>query len=458
MIRRILKIFAFIIAGLGILGLAMVGPIDRSAISERPFYKEMMSRLDTLNPPVFPYESALTCGWEKINITPSNIMPMAGYSPRDRFDSVHDSLYARVLKVDNGSISVAFVNVDLLLFPTVLKQRINEKLDSVGTHPFLYLSATHTHNGAGGWESSIAGRIAFGSYHPEWVERIANEIVSAINSIELVPSTLSYWEADGSDLVQNRIDRENGATDGILRGMMIERSDNSRAILFTFSAHPTSIDKESRVLSADYPGAVIKALEATDTYDFGMFMAGMVGSHRFAWVPETGFEFIDKITPVLAERIDVKTIDSVSLVEAVAVPDIKAMHVPIEFGAAQPRISKNWKIRNWVVSALARPLQGEATYVAMGNIVLIGLPCDFSGEIFKLEKFADLARSAGKHVIITSFNGDYNGYITWDPHYETGTAEEVNATNWVGPGYGKYFAEIVRSLIVQDSAQNNGNN
>ena len=453
MIRRILKIFAFVIAALGILALAMVGPIDRSPVPDRPFYKEMMSRLDTLNPPSFRYDSALSCGWAKISITPSSPMPMAGYSPRDQFDSVHDSLFARVLLVDNGGISVAFVNVDLLLFPTILKRRINEKFDSLGTKPFLYLSATHTHNGIGGWESGIAGRLVFGTYHPEWVEKTANGIVSAINSIDLVPSSLSYWETDASNMVQNRIDRENGATDGILRGMVIERSDNSRAVLFTFSAHPTSIDKGSRALSADYPGAVIKALEATDTYDFGMFMAGMVGSHRFAWVPETDFEFIDMITPVLVKKINIKDADTTLFAEGVPVPDIKATHIPIEFGAAQPRISKNWKIRDWVVRALARPLQGEATYVEIGNIVFIGLPCDFSGEIFKRENFADVAKSAGKHVIITSFNGDYNGYITWDPHYETGTAEEVNATNWVGPGYGKYFAEIVRSLIVQDSSR-----
>jgi len=251
---------------------------------------------------------------------------------------------------------------------------------------------------------------------------------------------LSYWEADASDRVENRIDRENGETDGVIRGVRIMRNDSSTAILFTFSAHPTTIEKDSRALSADYPAAVIGRLE--ETYDFGMFMAGMVGSHRFAWVPQTGFEFIDSIAPQLVEIIGAANSDTL-----IADAEISLLHLPIEFGRAQPRISKNLKIRDWFVRLMSRPLQGEATVVEIGNILFIGLPCDFSGEIFKRENFAELGRANGKQVIITSFNGDYVGYITFDGHYENGTAQEVNAMNWVGPGYGSFFAEIIRFLI-----------
>jgi neutral ceramidase len=443
MAKRLVKVVAWIIGALGVLTIATIGRIDRSPVAERSFYKRMETRLDTTRPGVFPSRGALACGWARVNITPDATMPMAGYSPRDGFDAVHDSLYARILLVDNGSATVAFVNVDLLLFPALLKYRIEEKLDSIGDSPFLYLSATHTHNGIGGWDNTVAGRIAFGSFQQDWVEGTAAGIVSAITKIEPRSSQLNYWEADASDRVENRIDRENGETDGMIRGIRIVRADSTSAILFTFSAHPTAIEKDSRTLSADYPGAVISRLE--ETYDFGMFMAGMVGSHRFAWVPETGFEFIDAVGPELAEKIMTASSDS-----AINSPEIGLLHLPIEFGPAQPRISRNLKIRDWFVRMLAHPLKGEATVVEIGNILFIGLPCDFSGEIFARENFGELARVNGKRVIITSFNGDYNGYITFDAHYENGTAEEVNATNWVGPGYGSYFAGIVASLIGQE--------
>lgn len=442
MLSRLAKILAIIVVALGALAISVVGPIDRSPLHDKAFYKRMQERLDSIRVPVFPGRD-LRSGWARVNITPATPMPMAGYSPRDRFDSVHDSLYARILVIDNAGISIAFINVDLLLFPTRLKQRIDEKIDSLGSGPFLYLSATHTHNGVGGWDKSPAGRIAFGNYQDEWVENTATGIVRALGAIKARSSKLNYWEADASDRVQNRLDRELGETDGMIRGIQIKREDSLSAILFTFSAHPTSIDKDSYTLSADYPGAVIGRLE--ENYDFGMFMAGMVGSHRFAWVPETGFELIDLMTPVLIGHIDQAVKDS-----AIVTPEIRAMQVPIEFGPAQPRISENWKIRDWVMRLLARPLQGDATFVEIGNIIFIGLPCDFSGEIFRKEKMAEIAATAGKRVIITSFNGEYNGYITWDEYYEHSKAEEVNATNWVGPGYGEYFARIIEALITAD--------
>jgi len=440
MTKRILKVVAWIVGAISLLIMSVVGPIDRSPLSERAFYKRMQARLDTTRAVAFPPNDALATGWAKVNITPAASMPMAGYSPRDRFDAVHDSLYARILFVDNGSASVAFIDVDLLLFPTLLKDRIEEKLDSSGVHPFLYLSATHTHSGVGGWDSSMAGRIAFGTFHEAWIEKTAAGIVSAVTSVKALPSQINYWEADASDRVENRINRETGQTDGIIRGISILRSDSTKGIMFTFSAHPTNIERDSRALSADSPAAVIGKLE--ENYNFAVFMAGMVGSHRFAWVPQTGFDFIESIGSELAQRINVASRDSL-----IGRAQLNLLHLPIEFGSAQPRISKNLRIRDWFVRAMSYPLHGEATVVELGNILFIGLPCDFSGEIYQREGLADLARANGKHVIITSFNGDYVGYITFDGHYETGTAEEVNATNWVGPGYGAYFAEIIASLI-----------
>jgi hypothetical protein len=130
-------------------------------------------------------------------------------------------------------------------------------------------------------------------------------------------------------------------------------------------------------------------------------------------------------------------IDSVTLVSA---------HIPIEFGSSQLRITKGWKLRDWLFSWLVNPLQGELTYLQLGNIILIGTPCDFSGEIF-VNHIAEVAAEQNKKVIITSFNGDYVGYITEDEHYETLEKEEVMALNWVGPYYGNYFTEMINTLL-----------
>ena len=126
---------------------------------------------------------------------------------------------------------------------------------------------------------------------------------------------------------------------------------------------------------------------------------------------------------------------------------IQTAHVPINFGPAQLRLTKDLKLRNCVFSSMLDPLQGELTYVEMGNIILIGTPCDFSGEIFVTQKLAELAAAHNKQLIITSFNGDYAGYITEDTHYQQVEREEVMTMNWVGPHYGTYFTEMISVLV-----------
>ncbi len=442
--KKFLKWVGGIILFLLPLAISLVGPIDRSPLEDKSFYKEMMAELDTIKSVSHPAAHKLKVGWSEANITPHYPMPMAGYIPRPKFDGVHDSLYTRIVAIDNGSITCYFISADLLLFPPDLRDRINEKIAAEGwNHFFLYLSATHTHNGVGGWHSSLLGKVALGTYHEEWIEETAQLIVTKMEEAyhSRLESQLAYFENDVSDSVENRIAFEQGEIDGFVRGITIERRDSTKGVVFTFSAHATSIGKENLVLSGDYPAAVIKQLEAKGL-DFGMYMAGMVGSHRFKFVPERDFEAVEVEARIVTEKILSASVtkESDSLL-------IKTVDVPIQFGPSQLRIDKDWKVRDWAFRIFANRLQGQVTYLQLGELNFMGTPCDFSGELFTREKLGALAHRFNKKLIITSFNGDYVGYITYDPHYETLSKEEVMALNWVGPHYGAYFSTIVKRLL-----------
>jgi hypothetical protein len=77
------------------------------------------------------------------------------------------------------------------------------------------------------------------------------------------------------------------------------------------------------------------------------------------------------------------------------------------------------------------------------------MPCDFSGEILVREKLGQLAERQGEKLLITSFNGDYVGYITYDEYYGHSEQEEVMAMNWVGPFYGNYYTQVLKKVITQ---------
>lgn len=442
--KKFVKWFAGVILLLLLIVVSLVGPIDRTPLEDQPFYKTMMDRLDTLKPSVYPPTAVLQVGWSSANITPSYTMPMAGYTPRPKFESVHDSLYARILAIDNGSITSYLISTDLMLFPPALKERINNKLTTAGVQNyFLYVSSTHTHNGVGGWNDSLLGNLVLGDYHDEWVEWAAQAIVNEMRKANAskVNSTLSYFESDVSEWVENRIAFDQGTIDGKLRGISVNRQDGSKGIVFTFGAHATSISKNRLELSGDYPSETIRQLK-TKGWNFGMYMAGMVGSHRFKWMPETDFEYVARSAAILVSKID-----SLSLTPVTDSLTIKTAHIPIEFGPSQLRIAKNWKARDWAFRVLADPLRGELTFLEIGDLVFIGTPCDFSGEIFTNEKLNEAAPD--KHLMITSFNGDYTGYITYDKHYDVLTKDEVMSMNWVGPYYGTYYTDMIKSLLAK---------
>jgi hypothetical protein len=427
-----------------LMAISLVAPINRSNLHDQPFYSNMLAMLDTMKP-IRSAQSKILASWTKVNVTPSYEMPMAGYKPRKSFESVHDSLFARILFLQSGSSRIAIVNIDLLIFPPVLKNEIQRKLRESGAEIFLYLSATHTHNGIGGWDDSTLGRVASGEFHEEWIDSTANKIVNVITASKPIEASVSYWESDASELVVNRIAYGKGKTDGKLRGLQLKRVDSTKALVFSFSAHPTSVTKKSLSLSVDYPGSTLKLIE--QDFDFGMFMGGMVGSHSFNRLEEQNFELVEKEGQLIYQKISARTNftpkDSISISYA---------HIPIQFGPSQLRIADNWKVRNWVLGSLFGGLKGELTYLRIGDIIMIGTPCDFSGEIFAREGLENYVESQNKHLMVTSFNGDYIGYITHDGHYDSIKNAETRELNWVGPYYGEYFSTMIKKLIDKESA------
>ncbi len=224
--NKFLKWLLGIVFFLLLLVISLIGPIDRSSLKEKSFYKQMMSELDTLKPVSHPATQIVKAGWSKVSITPNYPMSMAGYKQRPRFESVHDSLYARIVAIDNGSLTSYFITTDLLLFPPALRDRIQEKLKAEGwKNYFLYLSSTHTHNGIGGWHKSTLGKVALGEFHEEWIESTAQSILTKMKEAHHsgVESKISYFENDLSEWVENRLAFEQGKIDGIIRGIAIER-------------------------------------------------------------------------------------------------------------------------------------------------------------------------------------------------------------------------------------------
>ena len=444
------KVFRFIgWSILGIIGalilfiLFSVKRIDRIHYREKDFYARMQENLAQLKElKIRPAQHKFTVGFARENVTPSYTTSMAGSGMRKlHFENVNDSIYVRALVISNGTETVSLVSVDLLIVPPSVTKVLEEKLPSIGFDlNNTYLSATHTHSSIGNWGERLAGSIYSGPYDDVLVHFVADKIIACIDAANKnqVTSSLKEGVIPVSNLLYNRLARASGKIDSLMRLIEVDRADGKRLILTTFTGHPTCDKSSSLNVSRDYPGVLVDKLEQGG-YTFAMFMAGAVGSHSCEGPPR-GEERVNFVGDRLA-RLTLHQRDSLKpIIDSTLI----MVRVPLSLGKPQMRISKDWSIRQWLFKSAFGMYPSTLTALRIGNVVMLGTPCDFSGEL--TTPLDSVAARHGLKVLVTSFNGSYIGYITPDKHYDI-DHYETRIMNWYGPGNGAYLSECLMTML-----------
>ena len=123
------------------------------------------------------------------------------------------------------------------------------------------------------------------------------------------------------------------------------------------------------------------------------------------------------------------------------------MHrVPLLLSDPQVKVLKNWRVRPWLFSLAFGDYPEYLTVLRLGNIVMLGTPCDFSGEFNR--SLDSIATRNGLQAMVTSFNGGYIGYVTPDKYYDR-DHYETQLMNWYGPGNGEYMEQCLEQLILK---------
>jgi hypothetical protein len=235
---------------------------------------------------------------------------------------------------------------------------------------------------------------------------------------------------------------DGGKEDPFLRVVEAHRSDSSKLLLMTFAAHATCLSQGTLELSRDYPGMLVDELESND-YEFAMFLAGGVGSHRGS-APTDDWSCMGW----MAQQISDDFLDQHHTLQVVRDSTLGMRRVNLPLSDPQVRISKDWKVRAWLFRTAFGEYDSFLTVLRIGDVVMLGTPCDFSGEFnASLDSLAD---RAGVQVIVTSFNGGYIGYLTPGKYYEI-DHYETRLMNWYARGTGDYVRECLEKLIVAAS-------
>ena len=397
-------------------------------------------------------------------------VPLAGYSRRHGAPSrgLHDPVGVRALVLEEGAATVALVSCDVLIIDEHLADAVRQHLIAEGlpSSLTLVLAATHTHSGPGAYGTRFLEKLSMGHFDSEAFEAIVEAAVDAVVTARdmLAPVRLAYGTAQTSGLAANRVDPR-GFADGELTvvGFFARTGSDPLAVLVNFSAHPTVLGAWNRQLSADYPGAIVRALEQRYPSAVALFFAGSVADQAPVKSGDPSTRPGDSrgsLGVVPSERNKSRD-DAFARVEAmgqalargaIAVLDGARPQPPAALRARQERLLLppaqvrlgRLTLPRWLGSSV---VDDDATLslIAVGPAVFFGVPCDLASAFGLQLKRA--ARAQGLQPMVIGFAGDYIGYCVPAALYEEKKYESSMAFN--GPQAG---ALVVERLIQMLSA------
>ncbi|MFT4284672.1 MAG: hypothetical protein QM598_07560 [Protaetiibacter sp.] len=391
----------------------------------------------------------LRVGAARIEVTPSRPGALAGYIARGaaRADAALDPLEAAALAIDDGHTAMIWIALDAVAVTEHLAAeaaRIGRGV--AGRELPVVLAASHTHSGPAHWLGEFApghGAELDADAVAELLRRIERVVGEAWNG--LAPVRASWHEPRVSGLASRRAYAD--APVDVTAGTLVVRDDRGvTAILVDVPCHATVLGPENTRWSADWPGALRRALRARHPNAVVVFLNGASGdlSTRFTRKAATSAE---------VERLGARVADAVLEVvdeEAPVAPVLATRSVRLSLpsarrdpGAARERLTAAADARAGadeghaavlqsvldgarIELAVAErvtpdPLDVEARIVRLGHVTWVAMP---------FEVFSSTARTLAAEreaLRIVSCAGPYEGYLPDDDAFADDTYEARTA-------------------------------
>lgn len=399
---------------------------------------------------------ALSAGWAMEAFAFPEGIPLAGYGARLGAASTGvmkgETLAARTVYMRSGNgeesgHSIAILCADLLMVNSAISEAVTAELKAkLGSlTPKLIFTATHTHSGPGAWGDSVVEEIIAGHYDPvvekEIVRAMSTSVIAAVEAAS--PASYAWIKTQAPQYLRNRT--VSGAdVDGTLEALVLKRKSESGAeeiaMLALFGAHATCLPDKNLKLSPDYPGRLVRTLEASTEINFAAFSAGNVGSHspvakgdHEVRVANLG-DGLAKLLLAQLEKTEYR--DSVQ---------ISTLRFELPTPKLQVRFGKSFRASTLVTGLLHEP-NARLSALRLDDHLWVGVPIELSGMLSKpLRSYAKESGLSG--LTISNFQGDYIGYIVPNSVYTEGSSYE-SEMSFLGPTGGSYFDHLLRELIT----------
>jgi hypothetical protein len=438
--------------------LAMILLTARCSVVKKPYFqteyfRNTISGYDSLKINVKASEDSIFAGFSKINITPviktgkkvnkSEKIPIAGFGQvKTKYATgVHDSLYVRAIALKSGSNCITIVSADMLLMPPDIADTVFSRLSRTGLdRDHLFLTATHTHSGIGGWGKGLLAKLISGKKNPYIKEFLAARITDAVTHAnkDLLPASVATGSFCAPGFVRNRLTGDPSQLNSEFSYIFLTRSDSSKALIGSYSAHATNIGSKNTLLSADYPGYWSSRIEK-DSRMMAMFCGGsMAGQSPVG--RGSGYESAEFIGEGLADSV----LSGINGIKLTGNALFSSISMKMELPEYRFRLTKNLTLPGWMSRGLMpEPENVRIQAFRINDLIWYFTPGDFSGEYAQM--LNNMLARKGIRTVVSGYNGGYIGYIIpgkyfWLDHYES------RSMSWFGPTLGDYMFDLMNRI------------
>jgi neutral ceramidase len=463
-VRKTLRILFRLSLGLAaLIALALVLCLDRvdhRPYFRAPYYVETATRLRASLVTNTVVHGELAAGFGRALLTPTvnaasddpakgqfRSLPLAGYGNRHGKSATgaHDDLYVKAAALRVGNRIGVMLGADALIIPPEVTEAAMQRIESELklSREQIYLSATHTHCSLGGWGEGLVAEAFAGGFQPGARVWFADRIVTAVREAiaDLKPATFGTGHFAAPEFVRNRLVGELGNVDPDFSYVVLQQINGKLGMLGSFSAHATVLSGDVMEFSADYPGWWQRTVEEA-TGGTAVFLAGGVGSHG----PQAGgkaFTGTEHMGQTLAQDL----LDQLKQTPLTNTITFGMLGLDLSLPPLNVRVTDDLRLRPWLAQRLMTVKQ--QTFIQafrLNDAVWISTPCDFSGELALGVK--DFLRvRGGSGAVITSFNGDYVGYVIRSRYYHL-DGYEPRTMSFFGPNVPDYFDEFIRKIAL----------
>jgi neutral/alkaline ceramidase-like enzyme len=458
-LRILLRLSLMLAVLIVVLLILSLDGVDYRPYLREPYYAETAARLRTrLATNTIAY-GELAAGFGRARLTPTvnapsddpakgqfRSLPLAGYGNRHGkpAQGAHDDLYVKAVALRVGDRLGVMLGADALIIPPEVTEAAMRRLDQELklSREQIYLSATHTHCSLGGWGEGLVEEAFAGGFQPGVRVWFAGCIVAAVRDAiaDLKPASFGHGHFAAPDFVRNRLVGELGKVDPEFSYAVLKQNDGKPAVLGSFAAHATVLSGDTMEFSADYPGCWQRAVEQA-TGGTAVFLAGGIGSHSPA-AGGKGFAGAERMGQALAQAL-LEQLPQTPLTNSIT---FGMLGLELSLPPLNVRVSDGIRLRPWLARRLM-PVKQQSYIQAfrLDDSVWVSTPCDFSGELALGIK--DFLRVRGSSAVITSFNGDYIGYVI-SPRYYHLDGYEPRLMSFFGPNVPDYFDELIRTMAL----------